>query len=212
VNLTLSRELSGPGVPRTPPQGLTAIGLASASQRRDAQVLMNSGSPRKRSRRRLCGVEPDRAGARNRSPRSWSGWCAWQRTCSRSIARHPSPSSAARGRPPSRFTGVLALALDERQYDAERGPCLDAAQGGERLLIRDMAEETRWPRYNRGGHRQPRSGARCRCRCRSSGTSPGRSTFTAQRRTHSVRQRSNSAETFSGQAAVAVAKRPRPTR
>src|SRR3954451_17645096 len=45
------------------------------------------------------------------------------------------------------FTGEPALALDERQYDAERGPCLDAAQGGERLLVRDIAADTRWPRY-----------------------------------------------------------------
>src|SRR3954468_22780462 len=45
------------------------------------------------------------------------------------------------------FTAETALALDERQYEAERGPCLDAAQGGERLLIRDITEETRWPRY-----------------------------------------------------------------
>ena len=29
-------------------------------------------------------------------------------------------------------------------------PCLDAAQGGVRLLIRDMAEETRWPRFTEG--------------------------------------------------------------
>src|SRR5437764_10898714 len=35
------------------------------------------------------------------------------------------------------FTGERAIALDERQYEADRGPCLDAAQGGERLLIRE---------------------------------------------------------------------------
>ena len=45
------------------------------------------------------------------------------------------------------FTGEPAMALDERQYEAERGPCLDAAAGGERLLIRDVTAESRWPRY-----------------------------------------------------------------
>lgn len=44
------------------------------------------------------------------------------------------------------FTGDVALALDERQYEAERGPCLDAGASGERILIADMATETRWPR------------------------------------------------------------------
>src|SRR3954470_17790411 len=37
------------------------------------------------------------------------------------------------------FTGPPAMALDERQYEEERGPCLDAAQGGERLLVQDAA-------------------------------------------------------------------------
>src|SRR5438270_9819444 len=45
------------------------------------------------------------------------------------------------------FSGDLAMALDERQYESDRGPCLDAAQGGGRLLMRDVSEETRWPRY-----------------------------------------------------------------
>ena len=51
------------------------------------------------------------------------------------------------GRTTVAFTNETALALDERQYEAERGPCLDAAQGGERLMIRDMSDESRWPRY-----------------------------------------------------------------
>ncbi|SHN14377.1 GAF and ANTAR domain-containing protein [Cryptosporangium aurantiacum] len=50
------------------------------------------------------------------------------------------PSTAA-------FTGPLALELDERQYRHGYGPCLDAARGGEIMLIPDMAAETRWPHY-----------------------------------------------------------------
>ncbi|MFG1928907.1 GAF and ANTAR domain-containing protein [Cryptosporangium sp. NPDC048952] len=45
------------------------------------------------------------------------------------------------------FTGPLALELDERQYAAGFGPCLDAARGGEMMVIADMATEARWPRY-----------------------------------------------------------------
>lgn len=45
------------------------------------------------------------------------------------------------------FSGPPALALDERQYEAERGPCLDAARAGERILIPDLSADDRWPRY-----------------------------------------------------------------
>ena len=45
------------------------------------------------------------------------------------------------------FTGDLALRLDEKQYDAGYGPCLDAAQGGGTLVISDMKTEERWPEY-----------------------------------------------------------------
>jgi len=44
-------------------------------------------------------------------------------------------------------TDAVAEKLDERQYDDERGPCLDAAQAGERILIPDMRHESRWPRF-----------------------------------------------------------------
>ena len=44
-------------------------------------------------------------------------------------------------------TSDVALTLDERQYDDERGPCLDAAAAGERVLIADMRRESRWPRF-----------------------------------------------------------------
>src|SRR4051812_10387581 len=45
------------------------------------------------------------------------------------------------------FTGQTALELDERQYEAERGPCLDAAASGQLVSIPDMTTETRWPRF-----------------------------------------------------------------
>ena len=46
------------------------------------------------------------------------------------------------------FTGSLALRLDETQYGQGYGPCLDAAEAGGVLLIRDMATEDRWPQYS----------------------------------------------------------------
>jgi GAF domain-containing protein len=45
------------------------------------------------------------------------------------------------------FTDDTALALDERQYENETGPCLDAAQSGSRISIPEMADETRWPQF-----------------------------------------------------------------
>lgn len=50
------------------------------------------------------------------------------------------PSTAA-------FTGKLALYLDERQYEAGYGPCLDACRAGKTLVISDMTTEDRWPDY-----------------------------------------------------------------
>jgi GAF domain-containing protein len=44
-------------------------------------------------------------------------------------------------------TDEVAIALDERQYDAERGPCLDAASSGQLIVIDDLTTDTRWPRY-----------------------------------------------------------------
>jgi GAF domain-containing protein len=48
------------------------------------------------------------------------------------------------------FTGDLALACDERQYERGHGPCLDAAATTATLLIDDMGQETRWPGYTAG--------------------------------------------------------------
>jgi GAF domain-containing protein len=45
------------------------------------------------------------------------------------------------------FSGDTALALDERQYELERGPCLDAAEAGNLVKVPDMRTESRWPRY-----------------------------------------------------------------
>jgi GAF domain-containing protein len=45
------------------------------------------------------------------------------------------------------FTGISALALDERQYEDERGPCLDAAAAGQRIVVKDTSAEPRWPQF-----------------------------------------------------------------
>jgi len=47
------------------------------------------------------------------------------------------------------FTSDMALALDERQYEAERGPCVDAATSGHLIRIADMRVEERWPRFTK---------------------------------------------------------------
>lgn len=44
-------------------------------------------------------------------------------------------------------TGDLALSLDEAQYATGNGPCMDASQAGEVLIIEDFHQETRWPDY-----------------------------------------------------------------
>jgi GAF domain-containing protein len=46
------------------------------------------------------------------------------------------------------YSGELAVAVDERQYEVDRGPCLDAARGYEVLVTDDMRTETRWPDYS----------------------------------------------------------------
>ncbi|MCU1688545.1 MAG: hypothetical protein JWN61_665 [Pseudonocardiales bacterium] len=49
------------------------------------------------------------------------------------------------------YTGVMALDLDERQYETGHGPCLDAARQGIEFRIHDMATETRWPEFTARG-------------------------------------------------------------
>ena len=46
------------------------------------------------------------------------------------------------------FTGQLALDLDEGQYEADYGPCLDCAVSGATVHISDMTTEDRWPTYS----------------------------------------------------------------
>jgi GAF domain-containing protein len=42
------------------------------------------------------------------------------------------------------FTGPLAVALDERQYEMGRGPCLDSIEAGQPVRIMATAREDRW--------------------------------------------------------------------
>jgi len=44
-------------------------------------------------------------------------------------------------------SGPVAAGLDEWQYAADGGPCLQSARTGEVVLVTDMAAETRWPDF-----------------------------------------------------------------
>lgn len=44
-------------------------------------------------------------------------------------------------------TGAMALQADEAQYAQASGPCVDAAEGGQLVLVEDMTTEQRWPQY-----------------------------------------------------------------
>jgi GAF domain-containing protein len=46
------------------------------------------------------------------------------------------------------YTGEPALALDERQYKDGGGPCVDAANSGQTVLVTDTRTDTRWPVYS----------------------------------------------------------------
>ncbi|EXG79232.1 GAF and ANTAR domain-containing protein [Cryptosporangium arvum] len=50
--------------------------------------------------------------------------------------------------------GDRALALDQGQYRAGYGPCLDAARSGQVVVVTDMANEKRWPAYTPSAHEQ----------------------------------------------------------
>jgi len=52
------------------------------------------------------------------------------------------------------FSGRLAATLDERQYEAGFGPCLDSAQSGQNLRIDDTRHESRYPDFARTAARQ----------------------------------------------------------
>ena len=45
------------------------------------------------------------------------------------------------------FTGTDALELDESQYEAGYGPCLEVAQSTGVISIPDMAAEPLWPTF-----------------------------------------------------------------
>jgi GAF domain-containing protein len=45
------------------------------------------------------------------------------------------------------FTGPVAIALDERQYEDDAGPCLASAQAGHVIIVPNISAETRWPKY-----------------------------------------------------------------
>jgi hypothetical protein len=48
------------------------------------------------------------------------------------------------------FTGDIALALDEWQYDQGRGPCLDAAQAAAVVSVPDTGSDDRWTDWGPG--------------------------------------------------------------
>ncbi|WP_448626633.1 GAF domain-containing protein [Geodermatophilus sp. URMC 64] len=50
------------------------------------------------------------------------------------------------------FTGPLASTLDERQYDAGFGPCMDAAVSGRTITIDDTAHSPVYPDFARNAH------------------------------------------------------------
>ena len=61
------------------------------------------------------------------------------------------------------FTAALAQQMDAAQYDADQGPCVDAASATERtaLLVSDLADQARWPAL---ASQSPAPGARSCCR------------------------------------------------
>jgi GAF domain-containing protein len=46
------------------------------------------------------------------------------------------------------FTGELAIALDEFQYEQGHGPCLDASACAATMTVPDMTSESRWPDWS----------------------------------------------------------------
>src|SRR4051812_15151012 len=52
------------------------------------------------------------------------------------------------------FTGPLSAQLDERQYEAGFGPCMDAALSGATVTIEDTAADATYPDFGRAAARQ----------------------------------------------------------
>ncbi|MFL6136215.1 MAG: ANTAR domain-containing protein [Frankiaceae bacterium] len=76
-----------------------------------------------------------------------------QRTCDVTAASVPGAQEVSvtliegDGPRTAAFSGERALAVDESQYAAGHGPCLDAARLRELILVEDLRGETRWPDY-----------------------------------------------------------------
>ena len=49
-------------------------------------------------------------------------------------------------------TGETARAVNAYQYDIDEGPCLQASKSGEKVLIKDMNTDARWPRFASFAH------------------------------------------------------------
>lgn len=101
------------------------------------------------------------------------------------------------------FTGEIAIALDERQYKDEFGPCLSCARTGRTIVVAEITAETRWRGY--AEHAQA-------YRVRSSLSVPLVQRNIAGALNYYVRQPGgfdpgtiDIAETFAGHAAVAIA-------
>jgi GAF domain-containing protein len=64
-------------------------------------------------------------------------------------AQHASISAVERRRQVRTVasTGPLPTALDQAQYDAQQGPCLDALYERETARVPDVRAEARWPRF-----------------------------------------------------------------
>jgi hypothetical protein len=77
-----------------------------------------------------------------------------------------SPQTAA-------FTGGLALALDEKQYERGYGPCLDAADTATIQMVPDTGSEQHGPAGPAKPH-GPACTAPCRSGCPCTSTSPVR--------------------------------------
>lgn len=111
----------------------------------------------------------------------------------------------ADGRPfTAAFSGDAAMALDERQYELDSGPCLDAARTGQLISVPDTRSEPRWPRYTASALEQG-------VRASLSVPLPGHRSITGALNFYAAQpepfddQVVELAQTFAGHAAVAVA-------